>query len=234
MLCWATAASKGQVVAGPSENPTFAACLDKVKATLEKAWAKADLTGPCAGTIDEIESIIDLNCIGPVIGQTPPPGCGNGITDASETCDDGNTVDGDSCPSNCVIKSCTVNTATSQNVSVRLTTPAGVTVGAITFLVDYPEGQVRLRVTTVDGSNFLDSPNDLTYALKDPILDINAPSGIGIPANGAGTALQIAFNGCQGQPLPTGSDYKCTVTDASDENGTALTLSTLICAVTIP
>src|SRR5262249_17456818 len=167
-----------------------------------------------------------------VMSQLPPvaPGCGNGILDAGETCDDGNTVNGDSCPSSCVIQSCTVDTTAHQGISLLLTTPAGVTVGGLTLFLDYPEGKVRLPVTT-PGASVLDTPNDLTYALKDPLIDSTFIDGI--PANGAGPMLQVTFDRCQGQALPVVGDYNCTILDASDENGNSIDISTLNCTVNI-
>ena len=159
------------------------------------------------------------------------PRCGNCNVDPGETCDDGNTADGDACPANCVIQSCTVDTGTHQNVSLQLTTPAGVTVGAITLLLDYPEGQVRLPVTT-PGSNVLDTPNDQIHELKDALIDSTGTDGI--PANGAGPMLQVMFDGCQGQALPVVTDYKCTLLDAADESGSSLDLTMLGCTVTVP
>ena len=58
-----------------------------------------------------------------------------------ETCDDGNTDDADSCPSDCVVDSCTPTGGTDVPVSVTL---AGTDVGAVTVLVDYPEGKVSI------------------------------------------------------------------------------------------
>src|SRR5262249_7039723 len=151
-----------------------------------------------------------------------------------ETCDDGNTVDGDACPANCVIQPCTINTGTTQGISLLLTTPGGVTVGGLTLLLDYPEGKVRVKLPTTPGTNVLDTPNDLNYELKDALID--SPLTDGIPANGAGPMLQVTFNGCEGQPLPVAADYtnKCRITDASDENGASIDVSTLSCQVTIP
>ena len=157
--------------------------------------------------------------------------CGNCNVDPGETCDDGNTADGDACPANCVIESCAVDTTTHQDVSLHLTTSASVTVGALTVLLDYPEGKVRLPMTTPP-SGVIDQPNDLTYALKDPLIDSTFADGI--PANGAGAMLQIAFDGCQGTSPPTAADYKCTILDAADESGTSIDLAMLGCTVTVP
>jgi cysteine-rich repeat protein len=159
------------------------------------------------------------------------PRCGNCNVDPGETCDDGNTVDGDHCPASCVIQSCTVDTGTHQGVSLHLSTPAAVTVGGLTLLLDYPEGQVSKPVTT-PASGVIDTPNDLLYELKDALLDSTFFAGI--PANSAGAMLQVTFDGCQGQALPAAGDYKCTILDAADENGTSIDFSTFGCTVTIP
>jgi cysteine-rich repeat protein len=237
--CWAAATAKGLPTSGPSPDPKFTACIAKADGGLAPKFTKADGSTPCPGDPTAINGIIDTSCIQPVVSQMPAvaPGCGNGIVDPgppfNETCDDGNTMDGDSCPANCIIQSCTVNSATHQSISLQLTTPAGVTVGGLTLLLDYPEGKVRLPHTT-PGASVLDTPNDLTYELKDALIDSTLTDGI--PANGAGPMLQVSFNGCQGQALPVAADYsgKCTILDASDENGTSINLSTLSCTVTIP
>jgi len=233
--CWAKATGKGLPTGGSNPDPTFTACLAKADGKLMAAFTKADGAAPCAGTEPAAANIVDSSCIQSVMGQLPPAvvGCGNGFVDPGETCDDGNTVDGDACPSTCVIKSCTVNTATHQSVSIQLTTPAGVTVGALTLLVRYPEDKVRLPVTS-DPANVSDGPmNDLSYAFKDPVIDTTFSDGL--PANGAGPMLHVTFDGCQGQALPTmGTEYGCTITDASDEDSNSIDLSTLSCSVTIP
>jgi cysteine-rich repeat protein len=38
------------------------------------------------------------------VNEQPPPGCGNGVPDPGETCDDGNTVDGDCCSRRCQLE----------------------------------------------------------------------------------------------------------------------------------
>jgi cysteine-rich repeat protein len=159
------------------------------------------------------------------------PACGNCNVDPGETCDDGNTANGDACPAGCVIQACTIDTGTHQGVSLNLTTPDGVTVGGLTLLLDYPEGRVRLPMTT-PGSNVLDTPNDLTYELKDALIDSTLSDGI--PANGAGPILQVMFDGCQGQTLPGAASYTCTILDAADEDGTSIDTATLGCTVTVP
>ncbi len=233
--CWAKATGKGLPTSGSMPDPGFTACLGKADTGLTGAFSKADGSTPCAGTATDAQNIIDPNCIQAVMSQLPPvaPGCGNGIVDPGETCDDGNTVNGDACPASCVIQSCTVNTSTHQTVSLHLTTPPGVIVGGLTLLLDYPEGKVRMPTTT-PGTNVLDTPNDQTYELKDALIDSTGTDGI--PANGAGPMLQVMFDGCQGQALPVASDYTntCTIIDAADENGGTIDASMLGCTVTIP
>ncbi|MCA9655323.1 MAG: DUF4215 domain-containing protein [Myxococcales bacterium] len=38
------------------------------------------------------------------LGEPPPPGCGDGVVDAGEECDDGNVFDGDGCSSQCLME----------------------------------------------------------------------------------------------------------------------------------
>jgi cysteine-rich repeat protein len=214
------------------------ACLKKATDKTKGALDKADLAGPCVGTDVGIQASIDISCVKTIAGGLPgkPANvCGNGVIESGETCDDGNQLDGDSCPHNCAINACTVDTTHHQSVSLQLATPGSVgPVGALTVFVDYPEGQVRIPVTT-DPGTVTDGPlNDLSYAFKDPVLDVTFADGL--PANGAGPMLQVTFDVCQGQPLPSASAYSCKILDASDEVGTSIDPSTpgFNCTVTIP
>src|SRR5262249_27857298 len=57
-----------------------------------------------------------VNCVGPTPVPTPVPTpkptaapvCGNGVLEAGEACDDGNTANGDCCSSTCTLQDCTV------------------------------------------------------------------------------------------------------------------------------
>src|SRR5262249_41925316 len=95
--CWAKATGKGLSTDSQNPDPTFTACLQKADGNLVSAFTKADGSAPCAGTEPTVAGTVDSSCIQPVMSQLPPvaPGCGNGILDAGETCDDGNTVNGD-------------------------------------------------------------------------------------------------------------------------------------------
>src|SRR5262249_36369819 len=121
--CWSKATSKGLATGSSNPDPTFVACLAKADTGLMTAFTKGDGSAACAGTEGNAATLVDTDCIQAAMSQLPPvaPGCGNGFLDPGETCDDGNTVDGDACPANCVIQSCTVNTSTHQNVSLHLT-----------------------------------------------------------------------------------------------------------------
>jgi hypothetical protein len=167
---------------------------------------------------------------------TVSPTCGNGTVDSGETCDDGNTVDdntpgvqNDNCPSNCFILACTPVQGTSRTVSVKFTPPAGQTVGGLAVFVDYPEGQVG--VPTIHLSSGVSGVvHDQDYGLTEELLDAN---GTGLPAS-PNALFQITFEDCQGAPPPTAADFRCTVKDASDENGAVLDPTTMSCVVTIP
>jgi cysteine-rich repeat protein len=214
------------------------ACVKKATDKTKAALDKANLAAPCVGADVAIQASIDINCVKTIAGGLPGKAanvCGNGVIESGETCDDGNTLDGDSCPGKtCNIAACTVDTTRHQGVSLQLTTPGSLTVGALTVYVDYPEGQVRMPVTT-DPGTVTDGPlHDLSYAFKDPVLDVTFTDGL--PANGAGPMLQVTFDGCQGTALPVAGDYKCTILDAADELGTIIDPSTpgFFCTVTIP
>jgi hypothetical protein len=130
-----------------------------------------------------------------------------------------------------VVESCTVDTGTHQGVSLQLTAPAAVPIGSLELVLDYPEGNVRIPAV-VASQSVLATPSDHDWAVKLELLD--ATLGQGIPANGAGPMLAMTFDGCQGAALPAAAEYKCTITDASDELGTGLDTSTLGCTVTVP
>jgi cysteine-rich repeat protein len=51
-------------------------------------------------SIDALEKSIARNGNGSAC-TTPPPECGNGLVEQGETCDDGNTQNGDACPATC-------------------------------------------------------------------------------------------------------------------------------------
>ncbi len=73
--------------------------------------------------------------------------CGDGITqfEVGETCDDGNQLDGDSCPSDCRISECRIDTkGKTQDIVVSFSVPAGEEVAGLEAFVAYPERAVTL------------------------------------------------------------------------------------------
>jgi len=222
LACYAKAATTGTV------DPT---CTGNAMSKFGAAFDKADGTAPCPGAKDVVEQQIDDACVTAVVQQLPPVavGCGNGIVDPGETCDDGNTVDGDDCPSNCVIQGCLPVQGSSFSVSVKLTPPPGTPVGGAGLFIDYPEGAVRLPATSF-ASGVSGSSHDRDYGITEELIDAN---GTGLPAS-PNAALTLTFKTCQGAAVPTAADFTCTVTDASDENANTIDPGTMSCAVTIP
>ena len=152
--------------------------------------------------------------------------CGNRTVDAGETCDDGNTLDGDDCPSTCFVGGCTPIPGTSRMASVTYVPPPGQTVGGLGLFVDYPESQVRHPMIRVS-SGVSGVVHDRDYGLTEELIDA---TGTGLP----GTLFMMQFSDCQGATPPTAADFRCTVEDASDESGNVLDPATISCAVTVP
>jgi cysteine-rich repeat protein len=206
------------------------ACTTKADTGLTTALTKADVKGACPPAVNAgVNSQVTAQCVTPVKNQLPgkAPGCGNGVLESylGETCDDGNTKNGDSCPANCHVDSCTP-TATSFGAHVTFTSsaPAGTTISGLGFFVDYPEGKVGGLATTqpfgVSGS-----VNDLGYGFT-----ANSVKLGGLPS----PVLTLSFKTCQGAPAAVAGDFSCTVTDASDDNGNTVDPSLVTCTVTVP
>src|SRR5690242_16182323 len=79
--CWAGAVAKGLPTGGSTPDPKFTACIAKANTSLAAAFAKADGTTPCRGSVAEVGGIVDANCVQGVVSQIPAlvPGCGNGF-----------------------------------------------------------------------------------------------------------------------------------------------------------
>lgn len=216
--------------------PVDPACLQKAADGLTTAVTKADTTDPsCAGAATAaadalaIATAIDSNCVTTIVNGLPgkAPGCGNGVLEPAlgETCDDGNLKDGDGCPHDCVVASCSpVSGAT--NASVNYTPPAGgPTIAGLTVFVDYPEGKVN-GLTVSHPIGVSGSPNDVGYGVTDAVVKLS-----GLPTK----IMSLSFaNLCQGAPAPSAADFGCTVTDASDTGGNPVDPSTITCSVSIP
>ncbi|HVM96123.1 MAG TPA: hypothetical protein VMT89_07025 [Candidatus Acidoferrales bacterium] len=168
--------------------------------------------------------------------STPPAGCGNGIVEFNlgETCDDGNTVDGDSCPANCRIATCTASGST-VDVDVSFSPPSGVDLDGLTVFLRYPDGTVRIpgsandpavqdRVVNLPDNSFT-TLNDLDYGLRAAILSPDQS------AFTPGLLFTVNFDACQGANRPSASAFRCIVENAADTN--AATVEGATCSVAV-
>ena len=89
--CYAKALSTSEAV---SQD-----CLDSAEEKFVTAFTKAESGSDClhANDVNSLELKLD-QCLADVVGDI---GCGNGVTEGDEQCDDGNLVDGDGCSSSC-------------------------------------------------------------------------------------------------------------------------------------
>ncbi len=91
--------------------------------------------------------------VGPTQTPTPTPRsvCGDGVIEGDETCDDENTEDGDSCPSDCQILPCDP-AGTTRAVIVSFAAPAGEVATSATLRVGYPDGTVGIPGSGLEAS----------------------------------------------------------------------------------
>jgi cysteine-rich repeat protein len=80
--------------------PVSTECLQKAEDKFSVVFDKLDTAGGClhVGDGPAIEGKIDQT-LSDIVGDL---GCGNGVVEGDEQCDDGNLVDGDSCSATCV------------------------------------------------------------------------------------------------------------------------------------
>ncbi len=218
-----------------SGKPLDPLCIMKAETKFDAAITKADSKGTCVGTQVGLEVVVDNVCFNPIASSLPPvaPACGNGIIEPGETCDDGNTVNGDSCPSDCVIQSCTPG-ATTRTFTVSFS--GSTNVAGIQVLLDYPEGKVSIPGSGGDSfvtGSISNTPagallvsNDLDYALIQSVTTAAA-----LPV---GPIFRVTFQDCQGATAPTPADFTCTVTDASDPTGFIDLTGVTTCSVSAP
>jgi len=221
--------------------------LEAIGAPLSCAGVTVPGGSNCGGFLATMEDLADcLACVAeykstcndfiaaPSNGAVPSSCnqlCGNGKIETGETCDDGNVVDGDSCPANCSIAACSVTG--SATAGVTFSVPAGASVAGLTVYVEYPESSVQvpgqgnqLQVQNAINNtpaNTVFTPNDLNYALR-VVLTENDNAAIT-----AGALFDLSLNRCNSQPLPAASDFKCRVESASSTSAT--NVSGVTCAV---
>ncbi len=191
-------------------------------------------------TVTEIIAAVNNALNGCAATPTPTPvtgTCGNGTVDfdRGETCDDGNTIEGDACPTNCRIAPCT-RTGTMLPIDVSFTPPPGVDLAGLTVFLRYPDGVVRIpgmaNNNAVQNSitnlpdNVFSTPNDLDYALR---LVAFAPDSSPIAP---GRLATIRFETCANAATPQSGDFQCRVESAADTNNESVANTT--CSVAVP
>ena len=191
-------------------------------------------------TVNEIVAAVSnaLNGCSPQPTPTPSAGvCGDGAVNFAkgETCDDGNTLDGDACPANCRIRACTAS-GTHLLADVQFSPPAGVDLAGLTVFVRYPDGVVRIPGMANDSSvansilnlpeNGFSTPNDLDYALR---VVIFTPDSSALTP---GRLFTIQFDTCTGAAAPQAGDFRCIVESAADTNNDPVNGAT--CTVALP
>lgn len=165
--------------------------------------------------------------------ETPTQGvavCGNGDVEAGETCDDGNTMNGDSCPDDCVIVACAA-AGTLRQVDVRYQSPVNL-IGMTVFL-EYPDGVVQIPGTGTDatvGARVINrSPGLPSFVDRDYGLRASINGSSAWPTT---RMMTVNFDNCQGVPPPLAGDFNCTVLEATNtafENVPGVT-----CSVELP
>ena len=159
--------------------------------------------------------------------------CGNNVVEPGETCDDGNTLNGDACPSDCRIQVC-APAGTMQTVAVSFSPPEGVNVGSLTVLLQYPDGTVQIPGSGGDASvgaritnkpsGFLVDGFDLDYALRIAVAGSRALS--------VGQIFRVSFDRCNGSQAPVVTDFACSVEEAFDTSFSSV--SGVTCSVAFP
>jgi hypothetical protein len=169
----------------------------------------------------------------------PAAVCGNGIPEVEqgETCDDGNTDDGDldlddACPFDCRLKPlpCTLP-RDGLKVEVAFDTPGRAALFAASVFLRYPDGTVDIAgagsgatmSVTVSSLDAQASVNDLDYALR-VLLSALAP----FPAD---PLFVVQFRDC-GDPPANLAAFRCTVVEAFDDQGEDITSATT-CRISI-
>jgi hypothetical protein len=145
---------------------------------------------------------------------------------APETCDDGNTVNTDSCPSDCVVDACTPVSGSDAPFTVSFSSTKNV--AAISVFVDYPEGKVSILgsggaipsgvIDNVLGDPFTAASfNDLDHGLN-AVLAEGTGGNFGL----SGDLFEVHYETCTGAPAATAGDFSCTVLQAADALGKPL------------
>jgi hypothetical protein len=203
------------------------ACIAKATDKHTQAFAKSEASGPCDTTADagavqaSLTTFVELA----LAGIPRNDGCGSGVTLAPETCDDGNAVNTDNCPGDCVVDACTPNSGSDDAWTVSFSSSKNV--AAITLFLDYPEGKVGLvgsgavPPTEIDG--ILGEPDTVTsFNDRDHGLTAVLAEGAGGNFGPSGDLFTVHFETCSAAPPAVAGDFSCTVLEAADALGKPL------------
>ena len=150
--------------------------------------------------------------------------CGNNQIEAPETCDDGNTVNNDSCPADCTVDPCDETQNAAAVLAVTLNNDQGSSFGVGTVFIDYPEGlifvpghaddsQVQAAITNRPTSG---APtclvNDRDHGLQFGCFSFSG----GFPE---GLLFRVAFRDCQNPTPPSAGNFTCEIIEAGDTLG---------------
>ena len=149
--------------------------------------------------------------------------CGNGVVDAGETCDDGNTSDNDACPADCVVDACTSDPERTVSVTISFDAPYSVLVAGMSLLVDYPEGKVTVPESgRIQSERFVPEPREGRLLIA--AFDLDHAARVVVASDKEiepGALARLDFTGCRGEEPPVASDFACSVIEASDPHQNA-------------
>jgi cysteine-rich repeat protein len=226
-------AACGQPVATATQTPAASATPTATVVTATATRTATPLpTATATTTATPVPSVTATRTTTPLPSVTATPSgavCGNGVIESGEDCDDGNTVNCDSCPSNCKTSTAPIacpTTGVRHAQTIHLEAPAGAVLSGGLFCIDYPSGVVALpgtgnvsgRVTGLSGGvpflNDFDNAAQLSFVVNPGQAQLNPV---------------ISFDLCTGHTAPLPTAFQC-VTKSASNNGNPLDPSTVVCA----
>ncbi len=169
----------------------------------------------------------------------PSNNCGDGIPDVlshTETCDDGNTIDDDGCPSNCCVKPCTLAQDRPLRVNVHFAANnPDVFLTSLNLFIRYPDGTLDVAGTNDDAAVlasvtsdiFAVTPRDFNYGLN---LLLEDPSLVGY-SDGVGATIEFRLCDSAAQAPPL-SSIVCNVREGGDADFNVVPGDQITCTLT--